>query len=78
MLKASTGSSGSTAQTARPIRGVVEARSLTGSFDDPQPRFDSESFPRQTAEKPLFIVPFALPDVQMALRLWQERHDEES
>jgi hypothetical protein len=42
MLKASTGSSGSTAQIERPIRGVVEARSLTGSFDDSHYRFDAK------------------------------------
>jgi len=42
---------------SRPTCGVVEARSLAGSFDDFQPRFDSKSYPRQRAEKPLFIVP---------------------
>src|SRR5579864_6245587 len=96
MLKASTGSSGSTALLGEPMRaldcasnwrgrsglprsprinecptrGVVEARSLTTSFDDPQTHFDSESCPRQTAEKPLFIVPLE----GMAAQMRQKRH----
>jgi len=51
----------------RPTCGVVEARSLTTSFDDPQTRFDSESCPRLTAEKPLFIVPLEGMEAQILL-----------
>jgi hypothetical protein len=68
MLKASTGSSRSTAQIARPTCGVVEARSLTTSFDDPQPRFDAKSHMRQTAEKPRFIVPLQRHTTQIPLK----------
>jgi len=100
MLKASTGSSGSTAlgkpmrapdcasnwrgrsglprspriKRSRPIRGVVEARSLT-NIDDLQNRQDSGNcFLIHAAEKSIFIVPLPPPDVQMAPRLRRERH----
>jgi hypothetical protein len=42
MLKASAGSSGFAAPVKRPTHGVVEACSVTGSFDAFQPGFDTK------------------------------------
>src|SRR5579859_510429 len=73
MLKASTGSSGSTALFPRPIRGVVEARSLT-SIDDFQGREDARKCALVKHLKSLSLLCHCGAQKGKWRSGWQERH----